>query len=291
MPCPRSRRSPPTLDRKGSIPPEIIAAWPSWGCSGCEHDFVAYVAGPDRNLERVGVARAPSSRSTTRWSAIRLRDSATPAQKQTYLSTADGSETARLLRVCRAVGRLRRGSDTNDRRRRRRRLRAEWPQTVRHERPPGAYRHHLCADRSRRRAATACRHSSSTPTHPGFPSATPTRCWGFAPARRLTCCCTTAACPKRNLLGGLNQGFAIARDGRRRRPHRHRRAGGRHRRRRAWSRALPRPKTASQFGRPIAEFEAIQWMVADMSTEIDAARLLTFRAAAMRARNPDDCRI
>ena len=34
-----------------------------------------------------------------------------------------------------------------------------------------------------------------------------------------------------------------------------------------------------QFGRPIAEFEAIQWMLADMATEIDAARLLTYRAA------------
>ena len=34
-----------------------------------------------------------------------------------------------------------------------------------------------------------------------------------------------------------------------------------------------------QFGHAIAEFQAIQWMVADMTTEIDAARLLTYRAA------------
>ena len=34
-----------------------------------------------------------------------------------------------------------------------------------------------------------------------------------------------------------------------------------------------------QFGRAIAEFEAIQWMLADMATEIDGARLLTYRAA------------
>jgi alkylation response protein AidB-like acyl-CoA dehydrogenase len=37
-----------------------------------------------------------------------------------------------------------------------------------------------------------------------------------------------------------------------------------------------------QFGRPIAEFQAIQWMLADMATEIDAARLMVYRAAAMR---------
>ena len=37
-----------------------------------------------------------------------------------------------------------------------------------------------------------------------------------------------------------------------------------------------------QFGQPIAKFQAIQWMIADMATEIDAARLLIYRAAAMK---------
>ncbi len=37
-----------------------------------------------------------------------------------------------------------------------------------------------------------------------------------------------------------------------------------------------------QFGQPIARFQAIQWMVADMATEIDAARLMIYRAAAMK---------
>src|SRR5213076_700106 len=36
------------------------------------------------------------------------------------------------------------------------------------------------------------------------------------------------------------------------------------------------------FGRRIGEFEAIQWKLADMSTEIDAARLLTYRAAWLK---------
>lgn len=38
------------------------------------------------------------------------------------------------------------------------------------------------------------------------------------------------------------------------------------------------------FGHPIAEFQAIQWMLADMATELDAARLLTLRAARLRDR-------
>jgi alkylation response protein AidB-like acyl-CoA dehydrogenase len=37
-----------------------------------------------------------------------------------------------------------------------------------------------------------------------------------------------------------------------------------------------------QFGRRISEFQAIQWKLADMATEIDAARLLTYRAAWLR---------
>jgi len=37
-----------------------------------------------------------------------------------------------------------------------------------------------------------------------------------------------------------------------------------------------------QFGKPIAEFQAIQWMLADMATETDAARLLVYRAARLK---------
>ncbi len=43
-------------------------------------------------------------------------------------------------------------------------------------------------------------------------------------------------------------------------------------------------KVREQFGRPIGKFQAIQWKLADMATEIDAARLFTWRAAARRDR-------
>jgi alkylation response protein AidB-like acyl-CoA dehydrogenase len=39
-------------------------------------------------------------------------------------------------------------------------------------------------------------------------------------------------------------------------------------------------KTRQQFGRPIAEFQGLQWMVADMSVALDAARMMLWRAAA-----------
>ncbi len=40
-----------------------------------------------------------------------------------------------------------------------------------------------------------------------------------------------------------------------------------------------------QFGKPIADLEAIRWMVADMATDIEAARLLTYRAAWLTDRH------
>ncbi len=48
--------------------------------------------------------------------------------------------------------------------------------------------------------------------------------------------------------------------------------------------ALAYAKERKQFGQPIAEFQAIQWMLADMATEIDASRLLTYRAAWLKDR-------
>jgi alkylation response protein AidB-like acyl-CoA dehydrogenase len=45
-------------------------------------------------------------------------------------------------------------------------------------------------------------------------------------------------------------------------------------------------KTREQFGRPIAEFQGLQWMLADMQTQLTASRLLLYAAA--RSRGPAD---
>ena len=52
----------------------------------------------------------------------------------------------------------------------------------------------------------------------------------------------------------------------------------------AYEAALRYSKERRQFGRPICEFEAIQFYLAEMATDIDAARLLTQRAAAAKDR-------
>jgi alkylation response protein AidB-like acyl-CoA dehydrogenase len=46
-------------------------------------------------------------------------------------------------------------------------------------------------------------------------------------------------------------------------------------------------KSRHQFGRPIAEFQGLQWMLADMSTQLEAARLLLRSAAASGTDFPD----
>jgi butyryl-CoA dehydrogenase len=48
--------------------------------------------------------------------------------------------------------------------------------------------------------------------------------------------------------------------------------------------AIAHAKAREQFGRPIAQFEAIQWMIADAATELDAARMLMWKAASVKDR-------
>ncbi len=89
--------------------------------------------------------------------------------------------------------------------------------------------------------------------------------------------------PRANLLGELNAGFSAAVQVLH---------GGRVGigamavgiARGALEQALQYGRMRKQFGKPIVEFEAIQWMLADMATEIEAARLLVYRAARLKDR-------
>ncbi len=55
----------------------------------------------------------------------------------------------------------------------------------------------------------------------------------------------------------------------------------------AFGRALEYSKTRKQFGTLICDFQAIQWKLADMATKIEAAHLLTLRAAWLRVSGGD----
>ncbi len=52
----------------------------------------------------------------------------------------------------------------------------------------------------------------------------------------------------------------------------------------AFERSVEYARQRVQFGQPIASFQAIQWMIAEMATGIEAARLMVHRAAWLRTR-------
>jgi len=51
--------------------------------------------------------------------------------------------------------------------------------------------------------------------------------------------------------------------------------------------ALAYSKERHQFGRPIGEFQGLQWMLADMAIQLNAAQLGVYRAAASADPFPD----
>jgi hypothetical protein len=89
--------------------------------------------------------------------------------------------------------------------------------------------------------------------------------------------------PKRNLLGGPGDGFRIAMAAL---------DGGRIGiasssigiARAALETAISYSRDRRQFDKPLADFQAIQWMLADSATELDAAQLLAYRAAFLKDR-------
>ena len=87
--------------------------------------------------------------------------------------------------------------------------------------------------------------------------------------------------PKENLLGALGKGFNVALETL---------DGGRIGiaaqaigiGRAALSAAVKHVSTREQFGAPLSKLQAIQWMIADSATELDAAELLMLRAAKLK---------
>lgn len=118
---------------------------------------------------------------------------------------------------------------------------------------------------------------------PGFTQAPRDHKLGIHAAHSCTVFFENVKVPKENVLGDKGMGFKIAMatlD------------GGRIGiaaqalgiARAAYEKAIEYAKVRRAFGEPIANKQAIQFMLADMATELDAARLLTLRAATMKDR-------
>jgi alkylation response protein AidB-like acyl-CoA dehydrogenase len=55
----------------------------------------------------------------------------------------------------------------------------------------------------------------------------------------------------------------------------------------AWGHAVKHAKERKQFGKPIAEFQAMQFQLAEMATDIEAARLMVYNAARLKDAGQD----
>jgi butyryl-CoA dehydrogenase len=277
-----------TLDRQGRIPPAIIEGAAGVGLLGCEHDFVAYVAGLieiSKQWASLGAVVAVHN-SLVCHPISRYGDA---AQRKKYLSLL----TEQKQLGCYAFAEPSAGSDASA-------IRTTAVADGGHFVLNGHKRFVTSGRQARVAIVYALTDASKgrdglsafiveTDT-PGFAVGQTNEMLGLRASEAVEVLLHDCRVPKANLLGGVNQGFAIAREIV---------EGGRIDiaaqavgiGEACLEQSIAKAKDRKQFGRPIAEFEAIQWMVADMSTEIDAARLLCFRAAAMRAKHPDDPRL
>ena len=273
------------LDRKGSIPSVVLEGAADVGLLGCEHDFVAYVAG----LIEVSKAWASLGAVVAVHNSLvcyPISRYGNAAQKETYLSRL----THQKQLGCYAFAEPSAGSDAGA-------IRTTAVVDGDHYILNG----HKRFVTSGRQARIAVVYALTDPSRlrdglsafivetstPGFTVGETNEMLGLRASETVDVLLRDCRVPKANLLGLPNQGFAIARDVV---------EGGRIDiaaqavgiGEACLEQSIAKAKDRQQFGRPIAEFEAIQWMIADMSTEVDAARLLCFRAAAMRTKNPHD---
>jgi butyryl-CoA dehydrogenase len=272
-------------DRKGRCPADIVAGVAALGLLGCESDFVAYVAG----LVEISKAWASLGAVVAVHNSLvchPISRYGTDAQKKQYLTLL----TEQKQLGCYAFAEPSAGSDAGAIR-----------TTAVLDGDAWVLNGHKRFVTSGRQARVAIVYALTDATKgrdglsafildtdtPGLTVGDSNDMLGLRATETVDLLLNDCRVPKANLLGGLNQGFDIARaivEGGRIDIAAQAVGIGEA----CLEQSLAKAKSRKQFGRPIAEFEAIQWMVADMSTEIDAARLLMFRAAAMRARNPDD---
>jgi len=119
------------------------------------------------------------------------------------------------------------------------------------------------------------------PGLPGFSVGKPEHKMGLRGSDTVSLSFDDCRVPKENMLGAPGEGFRIAMSTL---------DGGRIGisfqaigiARAALAEAIAYARDRKQFDRPIADFQAIQWMIADAATELDAAQLLAFRAAALK---------
>ena len=176
--------------------------------------------------------------------------------------------------------------DEDPRRARRRQLRAQRRQALDHQRRRGQVLHGHGGDRPVGRVQRRSRRSWWRRTTPGFTFGAPEHKLGIkgSPTRELYF--DDCAIPADRIIGEEGTGFSTAL------------ATLDHTRitiaaqalgiaQGALDYALGYVKERQQFGHPIADFQGVQFMLADMAMKLEAARQLTYAAAARSERAMD----
>ena len=202
------------------------------------------------------------------------------AQKKKYLPRLSARGVAGRVGVDRAWFRIRCRQRTHHRREEGRSVCAEWEQNIHHQRTLRRRRGSDCCDRQEQGHARLSAFVVEKGT-PGFRSGKKENKLGLRASDTSELIFEDCEIPAENLLGTEGEGFIDAMrvlDGGRISIAALALGIGRG----ALDAALKYVKERRQFGKAIAEFQGIQWKLADMATNLDAARLLTYRAAVLK---------
>ena len=140
---------------------------------------------------------------------------------------------------------------------------------------------------TRRRATPRSARSSSRPTRPGSASAGSRTSSGCTPRRPASCCFERRAGPGREPARRAGRRLPDVPQDPRRRADLDRGAGGRAWPRRRSTRASRTPRRASSSAGRSASFQGVAFMIADMATEIEAARPARLEAAWLKDQGRD----
>ena len=129
------------------------------------------------------------------------------------------------------------------------------------------------------RGSPAC---SPTPAPPGIAPQAAERTMGLRSSPVAQIAFDDARVPADRLVGGEGGGFAIAMSALDSGRLGHRRLRGGAGPGARWTTRSATPGSGEQFGRPIIEFQGLGFLLADLATQISAARALTLAAARLR---------
>ena len=281
------------LDREKRFPYEIVAKLGELGLMGIPFpeeyggggaDTLSYAIAVEE-LARIDSSVAITMAAHTSLGTMPIHLWGTAEQKEEWLPRALPRRAAGRVRADRARGRIGRRQHAHHRAARGRRLGDQRHQAVHHQRGDRhlGLRDDHRRDRRLERAPRDLEHHRPERHARIRRPASPTGRWAGTPPTRGRCrsrtrACRSRTCSARRATASSSSCTSSTAGGSACRRWASGLAQG------ALDEALSYAKERKAFGQPIAKFQAIQAKLADMSAEIEAARLLTYKSAILKDR-------